>query len=408
MRHNGLRVDFLAVVTVTTLIAACGGSGGGDGTVGGAGSVPPPSSYTPFAFGSCPPPPPPVSPAGSIAAVVDPMVVKEMQTQNLVGMTVGFAKEGKLIYAQAYGYADLSGCVPAQSDSEFEIGSITKTFTATAALQLQSTGALNIDDPVITYLPDYPFDPRITVRMLLNQTSALADYINDQAVFPQNGTWQTQGVAEQTVLMAIAQAPLQFPLGAAPVPGSRYRYSNSNYFVLGSIIEVVSSETYPEYLATNIIGPLDLTHTSDTRSLTAAVPYVVSPTVAPFPAPTFPVSFAFAAGALWSDVQDLATFDAALFKRQVLPGAQFTEMVAPPQTPAGTQYAMGWVRENLLSRPFVWHNGGTYGSSAYNGLFLDDGFSISILTNAGFSSDTIRSFAEQVIQAVCTSSANTC
>ena len=400
------RMRFL-VILIATLIAGCGG-GGGDGAGGSAGPVPTPSNYAPFAFGSCPPPAaPPPSPAGSIGAIVDGLVVKEMQSQNLVGMTVGFAMQGKLVYSQAYGYADVNGCVPMQSDSQFEIGSITKTFTAAAILQLQSTGALDLDSPVITYLPDYPFDPRLTLRMLLNQISGLADYINDQTAFPQNGTWQTQGVAEQTVLMAIAQAPLQFPLGAAPVPGSTYHYSNSNYFVLGSILEVVSSESYPDYLAANILGPLGLLHTSYTRPLTGAVPYVISPTEAPFPAPTFPVSVAFAAGALWSDVQDLATFDAALFSAQVLPGTQFTEMVTPPPAPPGTQYAMGWVSEPQLNRPFVFHNGGTYGSNAYNGLFLDNGFSISILTNARPSSD-ISVFANQVIQAVCTSPATTC
>jgi D-alanyl-D-alanine carboxypeptidase len=394
----------LLVSLTATLLAGCGGGGGGDS----AGPIPAASNYTPFAFGSCPPPAaPPPSPAGSVAAIVDGMVVKEMQSQNLVGMTVGFAKQGKLVYSQAYGYADLNGCVPMQSDSPFEIGSITKTFTAAAILQLQSTGALDLDQPVITYLPDYPFDPRMTVRMLLNQISGLADYINDLAAFPQNGTWQAQGVAEQTVLMAIAQAPLQFPPGAAPVPGSAYRYSNSNYFVLGSIVEALSSASYPDYLETNIIGPLGLLHTSYMRPLTGAVPYVISPTEAPFPAPIFPVSFGFAAGALWSDVQDLATFDAALFNGQILPAAQFAEMVTPPLTPPGTQYAMGWARQTQLNRPFVSHNGGTYGSNAYNGLFLDNGFSISLLMNARPSTD-ISAFANQVIQAVCTSSATTC
>lgn len=91
----------------------------------------------------------------------------------------------------------------------------------------------------------------------------------------------------------------------------------------------------------------------------------------------------------------------------MLPAPQFTEMVTSPQT-QGALYAMGWVRESLLNRPFVSHNGGTYGSNAFNGLFLDDGVSISILMNARLYNDNISSFAEQVIQAVCTSSANPC
>jgi hypothetical protein len=105
-------------------------------------------------------------------------------------------------------------------------------------------------------------------------------------------------------------------------------------------------------------------------------------------------------------VQDLASFDAALFNGQVLPAAQFTEMVTSPQT-QGMLYAMGWSSETLLNRPFVQHSGGTYGSNAFNGLFVDNGFSVSILSNARLS-DPINVFAEQAIQAVCTASATTC
>ena len=166
-------------------------------------------------------------------------------------MTVAIAKNGTVLYTQGYGYADLSNCQAAQPDNNFQIGSVTKQFTAAAVLQLQNAGMLDIDHAVVSYLPSYGFDSRITLRMLLNQTSGLADYL----AFAAAPTW-VNGVSEQTVLTAIAQAPLIL------TPGSSYSYSNSNYYILGSIIEAVSGITYPNYLANNIFTPVGLSHTS--------------------------------------------------------------------------------------------------------------------------------------------------
>ncbi len=123
---------------------------------------------------------PPLSPAsnGSLAAVVDPLIISEMKAQGLVGAAVAVAKNGTILYSQGYGYANLATCQPVQSSMDFQIGSVTKQFTAAAVLQLQNTGKLNIDDTVITYLPSYAFDPRITLRMLLTQTSGLPNYLD--------------------------------------------------------------------------------------------------------------------------------------------------------------------------------------------------------------------------------------
>lgn len=150
--------------------------------------------------GSCPALPILTSSSGSIASAVDPLVVSEMKAQGLVGMTVAIAKGGTVLYTQAYGYANLSTCQAMESTAEFQIGSITKQFTAAAVLQLQNAGKLDIDNSIITYQPSYAFDPRITLRMLLNQTSGLADYLNFSAV----NSW-VNGVSEPTVLTQVAK-----------------------------------------------------------------------------------------------------------------------------------------------------------------------------------------------------------
>jgi CubicO group peptidase (beta-lactamase class C family) len=241
-----------------------------------------------------------------------------MKAQSLVGVAVAVAKNGTILYTQGYGYANLDTCLQVRPSMDFQIGSVTKQFTAAAVLQLQNAGKLNIDDPAVTYLPSYAIDPRITLRMLLTQTSGLQNYLD----FPEASSWFS-GVSEQTVLTQIAQAPLLF------TPGTYYAYSNSNYFVLGSVIEEVSSLTYPSHMAANIFQPLGLNNTSYLQPAGAASPYTQGPSPGAIPDP----SLYFSAGALWSNVQDLAIWDAALLNGKVIPPAWFTVMVTPSGTP---------------------------------------------------------------------------
>ncbi len=356
-------------------LAACGGSS------------------TPSAQ-SCPALPAPA--ASSFGSVVDGLVANEMAAQGLVGMSVAIAKNGTILYSQGYGYSDLSTCQPVQPATVFQIGSVTKQFTAAAVLQLQNAGKLSIDDTVVSYLGSYAFDSRITLRMLLNQTSGLQDFHS----FPDVNSW-LNGVPEATVLSQIAAASLLF------TPGSAYAYSNSNYFVLGSVIEAVSGMSYSDYMATNIFQPVELNSTTYARPAASASPYTSSHGPGTITDP----SFNFASGAIWSNVEDLASWDAALRNGKVIPAPLFTVMVTPanvPNFPQGgaSSYAMGWVKGTVVGHPFVWHNGETLSYTAFNTMFLDDGFSVSLLTNVAVTEDVpFFNIADQIIQGVCTSSA---
>jgi D-alanyl-D-alanine carboxypeptidase len=345
---------------------------------------------------SCPPLGATTSSSGSLASVVDPLVANEMKAQGLPGAAVAIAKNGTILYTQGYGYADLATCQPVQPSMDFQIGSVTKQFTAAAVLQLQNAGKVNIDDPVVAYLPSYAFDARITLRMLLTQTSGLQNYLD----FPDVSSW-INGVSEPTVLTQIAQAPLIF------TPGTYYAYSNSNYFVLGSVIEAVSSVTYPSYMASNIFQPVGLSHTSYLEPADSASPYTQGPNPGIIPDP----SLFFSAGALWSNVQDLATWDAALLNGKVMPAALFALMVTPsglPMYPQGgaSPYAMGLVRDTQVGHPLAWHNGETVAYTSFNGMFLDDGFSVIVLTNMPVKEGTpLLNLERQLMQGICTSSA---
>jgi CubicO group peptidase (beta-lactamase class C family) len=393
------------LIASTMVLALCTGCGGKSSSSSGGATSPQKSLLQ-----NCPAIPASTAPAGSLAAIVDALVTADIKSEGLPGMSIAIAKNGEILYAQGYGYADLTTCKPVLPDTPYSIGSVTKQFTATAILQLQQSGLVNIDNPIGTYLTGYNFDPHITLRMLLNQTSGLPDYLNFPA--PPDAL---NGLQEPLVLSAIAQNPLLF------TPGSAYAYSNSNYFILGSIVEAVTGRSYADYLASQVFQPAGLIQTSYLKPADAAAPYTydnpLTPGTTGLATGILPDSSVyFAAGALWSTVTDLTKWNAALFNDKIISSQQFSEMVTPPagvpdfqQAGVPSYYAMGWVRANTGGHPLIWHNGGTFAYTAFNGMFLDDGFSISILTNVDHANaeqgTPMLPFAVSIVEAICSNSA---
>ena len=184
--------------------------------------------------------------------------------------------------------------------------------------------------------------------MLLNQTSGLVDY----TTLPPPPGWMSTACPRTTILTLILAQPLVF------TPGSAYQYSNSNYFILGAVIEAVTSVSYWDYLDRHVLRPAGLTHTGPTQSPLAASPYTYTHPAVPgttglaeglIPDP----SIFFSAGALWSTVADLAKWDAALRDGAIISRQAFHEMVTPPPSipvfqdaTVPTPYAMGWIAQS--------------------------------------------------------------
>lgn len=380
--------------SVLALCTACGGGGGGDSAQNGAGENPPPSQ------GGCSPQPASTQPAGSLGAIVDAEVATEMQAQGMPGMTVAIAKKGEVLYAQGYGYANLSGCLPMQAADHMQMGSISKQFTAAAVLQLRDAGLIDIDRAVVSYLPDYAFDSRITVRMLLDQISGLPEYFDIPSLL--NHGYEINGVSQSIILNAIVQTPLRF------TPGTAHDYSNSNYYLLGSIIEAVTSQTYADYMAANVLAPAGLSDTSYLQPATSASPYERGQS-GPVPGTIFHPSAYFSAGNFWTNVQDLAVWDEALLSGKVIPQASLDLMLTPPDVPyfqstTPSNYAMGWVVGTVSGHPFIWHNGATTTYTAFNGVLRDSGLSVTVLTNYIVNEDTpMVNFGQKVLNAICNS-----
>ena len=330
----------------------------------------------------------------SLGATIDQLVQAEMEQSGVPGMAIAIAKNGAVLYAQGYGAANLANHQPVPKNAIFEIGSITKQFTAVLIMKLQEQGKLSVDDSAASYLPGYGFPAAVAIRMLLTHTSGLADF----TIFPDFDSWVRNGVSEPVALAEISQAGLQF------TPGSQYAYSNSDYYLLGSIIENVSGQSYAENLTQFIFQPLglqesyyalppaDLAATGYTNNGSGLVPAIL-----------WDRSAAFAAGALSSDVYDLVTWDNALLSGTIVSPKSFQQMITSNGFyQNGFSYGFGLALSTFNNRPIIWHNGQIGGFTAENAVFVDDGFAVIVLTNDD-DYDTDQ-FVMKILNAVCSSS----
>ncbi|HEV3153233.1 MAG TPA: serine hydrolase domain-containing protein [Candidatus Baltobacteraceae bacterium] len=310
----------------------------------------------------------------SVNAAVD----KVIASQKPVGAAVGIVKDGALVYTKVYGLRNIAKNEPVDIDTRFNIGSVTKQFTAAAILQLQEQGKLAIDDKLSKYEPAFPHANEITLRQLLNQVSGLADYL--ERVPP--GQIATGGSLD--AVAKLVDVPLRF------TPGTKWEYSNTNYYVLGNVIEKVSGESYESYVRAHLFGPAGMTHSgfmSDEPSMSdfATGYWNGMRDNAPLqPAPEIREGWAGGAGAIVSTIADMAAWDTALHSGKIVNKQDYETMIAPPKLPnnAPDTYGMGLGVDPLDGHARIWHNGGSLGSFTMNSYFPNDGVHVIVFENS--------------------------
>lgn len=221
-------------------------------------------------FGPKPPKPPQY--ANSVAEL-EAYVNKLVEMSRPPGLSLVVVKDGEMVYNKSFGLADGPNRIPATPETIFHWGSMTKPTTATAIMQLHERGALNIDDPVTKFLPDfhvqYPSNTseRITIRHLLNHSSGIGDP-GDMLEFVHEEGELFPGQVELALRLLAGNNKLQFE------PGTDARYTNLGYTVLGAIIEAVAGQPHKDYAVENIFQPLKMEHADyvyndETRQLAA-------------------------------------------------------------------------------------------------------------------------------------------
>ena len=186
-----------------------------------------------------------VSPSAqtSPAAPIDAILEAPIKDGKIAGASVAVVKGGTTLLMKEYGSADLELAVPTPPKATYEIGSVTKQFTAAAILLLAEQGKLSLDDELTTLLPDYPSQGhRVTVRRLLNHTSGIKGYTE----MPEFREFQRLERPRQELVTLFGGQPFEF------APGEQQTYNNSAFFLLGLIIEKVSGTTYEAFVKANL------------------------------------------------------------------------------------------------------------------------------------------------------------
>ncbi len=315
------------------------------------------------------------------AAQIDAYLTRLME-KGVMNGSVLVAHNG-MVFDKGYGVADKEQHVPNIPQTRFRLGSVSKQFTAMAILMLQERGKLHVQDHICLYIPSCPSDWQpITIEQLLTHTSGIPDYTNlsDFAV-----TW-TQAVTVEQLIARFKDMPLEF------APGSTFRYSSSGYVLLGYIIERVSHMTYATFLQTYIFGPLAMHNTGyDTRF--PSLPQHATGYYAGYVKPdAYDMSVLYAAGALYSTVEDLYVWDQALAAHTLVSqsslNAMFALHVACPTTGPGgcilhedRGYGYGWFIAQEPQGRLIYHVGRIDGFFAYNGFYPATNTDVVVLSN---------------------------
>jgi CubicO group peptidase (beta-lactamase class C family) len=312
---------------------------------------------------------------GQTAKRIDADVRTILQRTGALGATVLIAKHGHTVYRHAYGLRDRERQLPATVDSYYEIGSITKQFTAAAILQLQKAGKLRLDDKLSTYLPNAPHAGEVTVRQLLSHTSGMPEYLDAM-----DAAKAIDKPASFDKLMSyIAGKPLDFP------PGSHWSYSNTGYILAGRVIEVVSHESYRHYVQTHLLEPAGMTHTftvaQEDKLPDMAIGYDRENGQIK-PARTIAASVGWAAGFLVSTVDDLEKWNVALRSGKIVTPADYALMSTSVKTARGdADYGLGLFVGSIDDQPRVGHTGGSLGFTTANEYFPRQDTQIIAFTN---------------------------
>ncbi|HEX7333125.1 MAG TPA: serine hydrolase [Pyrinomonadaceae bacterium] len=291
------------------------------------------------------------------------------------------AENGKVVYRGAFGMANIEWGIPNSPDTKFRLGSITKQFTAMLILQLVEQGKIKLEGKVSDYLPDYRKDigEKVTVHHLLTHTSGIPSYTSQPGFF-ENVSRNPYKVGD--FVKQYASGNLDFE------PGSKYTYNNSGYFLLGAIIEQVTGKSYEQVLKENILDPAGMKNTGYDRHNTIipkrATGY--SKTADGYTnAPYLDMSIPYAAGSMYSTVEDLYLWDQALYTDKLI-SAQSKELMYKPFL---RDYAYGWIVRNASFKvndqavQVIGHGGGINGFTTTIMRYPKEKNLIVILDNTG-------------------------
>ncbi len=287
---------------------------------------------------------------------LDSAIEARIAQMGIPGAIVALAIPGQIEYAKAFGVADTATGAPMVVDDFTRIGSVTKTFTGTAILQLVDQGRIRLSDPISRYVEGVPSGDVITLDLLGRMRSGLHDYTETDTFLPRvyselpTGPDAFATTSRELVDAAFAQ-PMDFP------PGTQWKYSNTNTVLLGMVVEKVTGLPLGQYFEQNIYDPLGLDRTSYPSNGAMPIPYAHGYNKAPdgqiFDASLWNPSWGNAAGAIVSDLSDMTVWAVALGQGTLLkPDTQAQRINNGSSVAPGVDYDFaifnthGWLGHN--------------------------------------------------------------
>ena len=310
-------------------------------------------------------------------AGVDEAVAEVLAESGAPSASIAIVEDGKIAYEQAYGLARVDTKTPAAPSMRYSIGSISKQFTAAAVLLLVEDGKLSLDDRVVRWLPELTRAKDVSIRHLLTMTSGYRDYWPQDYVMPM----MLEDAEPARILEEWAERPLDFD------PGAKRQYSNTNYVILGVIIERVAGMPLWQFLQERIFTPLGMksVYDIDGRALPESDPmryqrFALGP---PREAPKEGKAWLFAMGSLAMTAHDLALWNISVMDQTLLDAASYRELTREMQTTTGVgvRYGLGVGVSMVEDHRTISHGGEVSGFTATNLIFPDDRGAISVLVN---------------------------
>ena len=341
------------------------------------------------------PPPKKLRPT-ELAAEVEAFV-KKLAAEDAFSGSVLLAKDGQVLYKGAFGTANKDFGVPNNIDTKFNLGSMNKMFTAVAVAQLVEKGKISYDDPLAKFIPDFPnaeAAKKIQIKHLLSHTAGLGGYFSQR--YQKLARDQIQTVDDMMKLAREDEKDIKFE------PGSKWQYSNTGMMVLGKVIEVVSGQTYYDYVRENIYKPAGMMNTDcyelDKVNTNLAVGYHKTFTDAGVEWSNNVFAHVMRGGPQgggYSTVEDLLKFDQALRSGKLVKAETLKLLTSPKPELNSPNYGYGFA----AGGPAVGHSGGFLGINSNLDMYLGSGWTAIVMSNYSQGAGPVQTKMERMIEA---------
>ena len=331
------------------------------------------------------------------SAKVDAAVEAQRKAQKIPGVSLAVCRDGKIVKASGYGLANVELDVPVTPETIFQTGSVGKQFTSMAVMMLVEEGRIGLEDHLTKYIPESPAAWKdVTIRQLLTHTSGIADYGGEEETMGKGVINFRKDYTEEELVQAFAKMPMDFR------PGEKWSYSNTGYVLLGIVIHRVSGRFYGDFLQERIFQPLGM---KSTRIISEAdiIPHRSSGyrlvkgelKNQEWVSPTLNTT---ADGALYTNVLDLAKWDAALYTTRLVKQTSLDAIWTPVKLNDGKTcpYGFGWDLTPKNGHRAVSHDGAWQGFTMSISRYVEDRLTVIVMTNL----DENNSRPEKIVEDV--------